>query len=35
MYIHHIAIAVNDLESALQFYQGALGLEVSERPKCP
>ena len=25
MYIHHIAIAVNDLEGALQFYRDALG----------
>jgi len=35
MHIHHIAIAVNDLEGALQFYQGALGLEVSERTEVP
>ncbi len=33
--IHHIAIAVNDLEAALAFYRDALGLEVSERREVP
>lgn len=33
--IHHIAIAVNDLEAALTFYRDALGLEVSERREVP
>ena len=29
--IHHIAIAVHDLQAALDFYRDALGLEVTER----
>ncbi len=29
--IHHIAIAVQDLDTALAFYRDALGLEVTER----
>ncbi len=33
--IHHIAIAVNDLDAALAFYRDALGLEVSERREVP
>lgn len=33
--IHHVAIAVQDLEAALAFYRDALGLEVSERREVP
>jgi methylmalonyl-CoA/ethylmalonyl-CoA epimerase len=33
--IHHIAIAVHDLEAALDFYRDALGLEVAERREVP
>ena len=33
--IHHIAIAVNDLDAALAFYRDALGLEVTERREVP
>jgi methylmalonyl-CoA epimerase len=33
--IHHIAIAVSDLEAALAFYRDALGLEMSERRAVP
>lgn len=33
--VHHIAIAVNDLEAALAFYRDALGLEVAERREVP
>ncbi|HUV88767.1 MAG TPA: methylmalonyl-CoA epimerase [Anaerolineae bacterium] len=33
--IHHIAIAVHDLQAALAFYQDALGLEVTERREVP
>ena len=33
--IHHIAIAVHDLEAALAFYRDALGLEVTERREVP
>jgi len=33
--IHHIAIAVRDLDAALSFYQQALGLEVAERREVP
>jgi len=33
--IHHIAIAVHDLEAALDFYRDALGLEVTERREVP
>jgi methylmalonyl-CoA/ethylmalonyl-CoA epimerase len=29
--LHHIAIAVHDLDAALAFYRDALGLEVAER----
>ena len=29
--IHHIAIAVNDMDEAVAFYRDALGLEVTER----
>jgi methylmalonyl-CoA/ethylmalonyl-CoA epimerase len=29
--IHHIAIAVHDLDAALAFYRDGLGLEVTER----
>lgn len=31
MHIHHLAIAVKDLDSALVFYRDALGVEVTER----
>lgn len=33
--IHHIAIAVRDLEAALAFYRDALGLEMTERRTVP
>ena len=33
--IHHIAIAVRDLDQALEFYQDGLGLEVTERRSVP
>ena len=33
--IHHIAIAVHDLEAALAFYRDALGLAVTERREVP
>ncbi len=33
--IHHIAIAVHDLEAALAFYRDALGLEVTQRREVP
>lgn len=33
--IHHIAIAVNDLEAALAFYRDALRLEVTQRREVP
>jgi len=33
--IHHIAIAVQDLDAALAFYGDALGLEMTERRKVP
>ena len=33
--IHHIAIAVRDLDAALTFYRETLGLEVTERHKVP
>jgi methylmalonyl-CoA/ethylmalonyl-CoA epimerase len=29
--IHHVAIAVHDIDAALTFYRDALGLEVAER----
>jgi methylmalonyl-CoA/ethylmalonyl-CoA epimerase len=35
MKIHHIAIAVKDLDAALTFYRDALGIEVSERREVP
>jgi methylmalonyl-CoA epimerase len=33
--IHHIAIAVHDLDTALAFYQDGLGLEMTERREVP
>ena len=33
--IHHIAIAVRDLDAALRFYRDALGLEMTERWEVP
>jgi methylmalonyl-CoA/ethylmalonyl-CoA epimerase len=33
--IHHIAIAVRDLDAALAFYRDALGLEMAERREVP
>jgi methylmalonyl-CoA epimerase len=33
--IHHIAIAVRDMDTALGFYRDTLGLEVSERRDVP
>ena len=33
--IHHIAIAVHDLDAALDFYRDALGLEMTERREVP
>jgi len=33
--VHHIAIAVHDLDAALAFYQDALGLEMTERREVP
>jgi methylmalonyl-CoA/ethylmalonyl-CoA epimerase len=33
--IHHIAIAVRDLDAALAFYRDTLGLEVTERGEVP
>ena len=33
--IHHIAIAVHDLDAALAFYRVGLGLEVNERREVP
>lgn len=35
MKVHHIAIAVADLDDALAFYQDALGVTVSERREVP
>lgn len=35
MRIHHIAIAVKDLDAALTFYRDALGIEVGERREVP
>jgi methylmalonyl-CoA/ethylmalonyl-CoA epimerase len=35
MHIHHIALAVRDLDSALEFYRDALGVEVKERRVVP
>ena len=34
-FIHHIAIAVRDLDAALAFYRDGLGLEVTERREEP
>jgi methylmalonyl-CoA epimerase len=33
--MHHIAIAVHDLDAALGFYRDALGLEAAERREVP
>jgi methylmalonyl-CoA epimerase len=33
--IHHIAIVVRDMDTALGFYRDALGLEVTERRQVP
>jgi methylmalonyl-CoA epimerase len=33
--IHHVAIAVRDLDAALAFYRDALGLEMTERREVP
>lgn len=33
--IHHVAIAVRDLDAALAFYRDTLGLEVTERSEVP
>ncbi|HET91622.1 MAG TPA: methylmalonyl-CoA epimerase [Chloroflexi bacterium] len=33
--IHHIAIAVRDLDAALEFYRDGLGLELTERREAP
>ena len=33
--IHHVAIAVHDLDAALTFYRDGLGLEVTERREVP
>ncbi len=35
MHIHHIAIAVENLDIALEFYRDALGVGVSERREVP
>lgn len=35
MRIHHIGIAVQDLDSALEFYRGSLGMQVTERVEVP
>ncbi|MBN1249795.1 MAG: methylmalonyl-CoA epimerase [Anaerolineae bacterium] len=35
MRIHHIAIAVRDLDEALGFYRNALGAEVAQRREVP
>lgn len=35
MHIHHIAIAVQDLDAALEFYHQALGVEVAGRREVP
>jgi methylmalonyl-CoA/ethylmalonyl-CoA epimerase len=35
MKLHHVAIAVQDLDDALDFYQNALGAKVKERRKVP
>jgi len=33
--LHHIAIAVHDLDAALAFYRDVLGLEMTERRQVP
>jgi methylmalonyl-CoA epimerase len=33
--IHHVAIAVHDIDEALTFFRDSLGLEVSERGEVP
>jgi methylmalonyl-CoA/ethylmalonyl-CoA epimerase len=33
--LHHIAIAVHDLDAALAFYRDAVGLEMAERREVP
>jgi methylmalonyl-CoA epimerase len=33
--IHHVAIAVRDLDAALAFYRDTLGLEMTERREVP
>ncbi len=35
MHIHHIAIAVEDLDAALAFYRDALGVDVAQRHEVP
>jgi len=35
MRVHHIAIAVEDLDAALAFYRDALGIAVTERREVP
>ncbi len=35
LFVHHIAIAVRDLDAALDFYRDALGLELAERREVP
>lgn len=35
MRIHHIAIAITDLDKALTFYRDALGIQVTERKEVP
>lgn len=35
LHVHHIAIAVRDLEEALAFYRDVLGLEMTERRQVP
>jgi methylmalonyl-CoA/ethylmalonyl-CoA epimerase len=35
MHIHHLGIAVKDLEEALAFYRDALGAEIGERREVP
>ncbi len=35
MHIHHIAIAVEDLDDALAFYRDALGADVAQRHEVP
>lgn len=34
-YIHHIAIAVNDMDAGLAFYRDGLGLPMAERREVP